>query len=154
MRNNKLESPQKPYIMLAEDDIDDRLVFQEAFNELNMNLQLVIVNNGEELINYLSEKAILLPQLVFLDLNMPFKNGFECLHELKRNEKLKDIPVIIYSTSGSGIEREKCRQLKAHLYITKPSSFTRLKKIINKILIMDFVDGLVEEPKEKFLIFS
>jgi len=155
MLNNKLmEPPHTPYIILAEDDMDDCLIFEEAFNEVNMNLRLVIVNNGVELINFLSENALILPQLVFLDLNMSLKNGFECLHELKSTERLKDIPVIIYSTSDSADNREKCWQLKAHLYITKPSSFTQLKKIISRILIIDFVKQLVEKPKEKFLIFS
>jgi DNA-binding NarL/FixJ family response regulator len=62
--------------------------------------------------------------------------------------------VIIYSTSRSPDDYEKCLQLKAHVYITKPSSFSKLKKVINKVLVTDFINHLAEYPKDNFLIFS
>ncbi len=146
--------PHGQYILLAEDDPDDCLLFSQAFNEVtNIYLKLAIVNNGVELMNLLSEVTDL-PKLIFLDLNMPVKNGFECLHELKENDRLKDIPVIIYSTSGSPKDIERSQHEKAHLYITKPKSFTHLKKIIHKVLVTDFVNNLSQPPKENFLFFT
>ncbi|MFI5218474.1 MAG: response regulator [Bacteroidia bacterium] len=154
MQHDYPKAHAKPYVLLAENDEDDCMFFKEAFNEINLNLHLFIVHNGIELMNYLSETMRLLPQLLFLDLNMPLKNGFECLHELKENKRLKDIPVIVYSTSNSSDDYEKCRQLKAHLYISKPNSFIKLKEVIQKVLVTDFVSHLTEEPKEHFLVFS
>ena len=154
MINNLYTPPESPYVILAEDDEDDCILFKEAFLEVGMNLRLVTVNDGIELIQYLSEVTPLLPQLLFLDLNMPKKNGFASLQELKEDERLKDIPVIIYSTSSSPDDVEKCLRLKAHLYVTKPNSFSNLKKVINKVLVTDFINHLVEDQKENFLIFS
>jgi CheY-like chemotaxis protein len=148
-----IKPPVGDYILLAEDDSDDCMLFTDAFNEVSLNLQLAIVNDGVQLLDFLFEETKL-PQIIFLDLNMPLKNGFECLKELKENEKLKDIPVIIYSTSASPTDIEKSKQLKAHLYVTKPNSFIQLKKVIQRVLIMDFVKNLSPNTTEKFLVFS
>jgi CheY-like chemotaxis protein len=141
------------YILLAEDDPDDCMLFTDAFNEVSLNLELAVVNDGVQLLQFLS-KEVKLPQIIFLDLNMPLKKGFECLKELKESEKLKNIPVIIYSTSASPTDIEKSKQLKAHLYVTKPNSFIQLKKVIQRVLIMDFVKNLTPNTTEKFLVFS
>lgn len=154
MLNRYSKSPTRPYIILADDDEDDCMFFKDAFNELKLNLQLVIVKNGEELMDFLAGIPCLLPKLLFLDLNMPRKNGFECLRDLKESERFKGIPVIVYSTSNSFYDYEKCLELKAHVYVTKPNCFIELKKIINKVLVTDFVNHLVEQPKRRPLVFS
>jgi len=149
--NSNLNNNQ--YILLAEDDPDDCMLFEQAFNEVNnVFLSLKVVNDGAELMNFL-EDTTSLPKLIFLDLNMPVKNGYECLLELKGDDRLKNIPVIIYSTSGSPSDIEKTSSAKAHLYITKAKSFTHLKKIIHKVLVTDFVNNLSQPPKENFLFF-
>jgi CheY-like chemotaxis protein len=141
------------YILLAEDDPDDCDLFEQALGEVNIYLKLVTVNNGVALMNYLKE-AVTYPQIVFLDLNIPLLNGLECLQLMKESEKLKNIPVIIYSNSDSPKDIEKARKGKAHYYITKSGSFSGLKKIIQKVLVTDFVNHLIEPPKEKFILFA
>ena len=90
----------KPFnILLADDDYDDRLFFAKALNEIAIDTQLKTVNNGEELMDYLTENCEHIPDILFLDLSMPRKTGFECLIEIKENEKMKSLPVVMFSTS-------------------------------------------------------
>src|ERR1035437_9311690 len=88
-------------ILLADDDTDDCNFFKKALEELSLSTHLTTVHDGEELMSYLSENSEHLPHVLFLDINMPRKNGLECLAEIKQNEKLKDIPVVMFSTSNS-----------------------------------------------------
>ena len=85
------------HIFLAEDDADDRMLFEDALKELSIPTQLTLANDNLEL---MSKLEILTthppPQVIFLDLNMPRKNGFECLTEIRQTSKLKDIPVVIF----------------------------------------------------------
>src|ERR1039457_5741545 len=86
-------------ILLADDDADDRFLFEKALKEIPITTHLTTVHDGDQLINYLSENSEHLPDLLFLDLSMPRKTGFECLSEIKENKKLNDLPVIMFSTS-------------------------------------------------------
>ena len=127
-------------VLLADDDIDDRFFFDKALNEISQSTKLTTVGNGEELMNYLSRNLDNLPDILFLDLNMPCKNGFECLYELKDNEKLKSIPVIIFSTFFPGDHNyeqgiiETLKRIGAKDYIRKPEDFASLKEVINNTL--------------------
>jgi CheY-like chemotaxis protein len=85
-------------LLLADDDVDDCMFFKEALEELPIDFNLVTVPDGVELLRQLGTLEML-PDALFLDLNMPRKNGFECLTQIKTDEKLNPIPVIIYSTS-------------------------------------------------------
>ncbi len=115
-------------LWLADDDADDCMFFKEALDELPLDSSLVTVNNGEELMRALATKSTTLPDVLFLDLNMPRKTGFECLSEIKRNEGLKSIPVIIYSTSLDLAVVNLLYEKGAHHYIRKPGEFSDLKK--------------------------
>ena len=86
-------------LLFADDDTDDCFFFKEALEELPISAKLTTVNDGMQLMQQLSAKETLLPDALFLDLNMPRKSGFDCISEIKRNNKLMHIPVIIYSTS-------------------------------------------------------
>ena len=88
-------------ILLADDDIDDCKFFSDALDALPVSTNLKTLNDGEQLMNYLFENSDSLPDVVFLDINMPRKNGLDCLLEIKTNSKLKDLPVVILSTSNS-----------------------------------------------------
>ena len=85
--------------MLVDDDIDDCEYFKEALDELHICYNLGIMHEGKNLINYLAANKSQLPDLLFLDINLPRKNGIECLSDLKDNKELAHIPVIIYSSS-------------------------------------------------------
>ena len=137
----KNELQHKPInILLADDDVDDRFLFAKALKELSIETNLVTVHDGEQLMDYLNENLNKLPDIVFLDLSMPRKTGFECLTEIKESEKLKNLTVIVFTTSfGRGIDFEQgligtLEKIGAEEYIRKPSSFEELKQIINRVL--------------------
>lgn len=154
MKSKKDYSPirRKLNIILAEDDQDDRLLFEEAIDELPVSVQLNIFKNGEELMEWLTNKKTKLPDALFLDLNMPRKNGFAALGEIKRNIKLQDLPVIIFSTATN---KEMIKQVfkdAAHYYIKKPSDFRELKELIYKSLKLIANKELDLPGKESFML--
>ena len=128
-------------ILLADDDTDDRFFFKKVLNELSIAVQLTTVHNGEELMAYLLENSDQLPDLLFLDLNMPRKSGFECLSEINENEKLKVLPVVIFSTFysrdityGQGIIK-MLSEIGTYEYIRKLEDFAQFKQDIHNALI-------------------
>ncbi len=139
-------------ILLADDDSDDCLFFKEALKEFSLPTDLTVVHHGEQLMQVLTNEVNKLPQVVFLDLNMPRKNGFECLAEIRLNEKLKHLPVIIYSTSFHKIVADMLYEIGANYYISKPSDITMLKKAVQNI-INHIAMGNIQQPnKETFLL--
>lgn len=137
-------------ILLADDDKDDCLLFKEVLNDLQLPVNLTTVNDGEQLINHLSSKSNL-PHALFLDLNMPRKNGFECLIEIKNHSTFKNLPVIIYSTS---YDEEKAIQLYkagANYYLCKPANFEELKKVVQRAISLVSHNN-VQSSKENFYI--
>ena len=139
-------------IILAEDDQDDRLLFEEVLSELPVSVELTSFNNGEELMEWLNDDENHLPDALFLDLNMPRKNGFAALGEIKRNTDLQDLPVVIFSTATN---REMIKQVfkdAAHYYIRKPASFWELKELIYKSLKLIADNDLDLPGKESFLL--
>ena len=121
-------------ILLADDDMDDCNFFKKALQTVPLLTQLTTVPDGEQLMKYLFENSEHLPHVLFLDINMPRKNGFECLSEIKQNEKLKHLPVVMFSTSNSQDNISILFKTGADLYIRKPSNFTELVQIIHNAL--------------------
>ena len=109
------------YILLADDDKDDRFFFEKALEELVRATQLKTVSDGASLMDFLGKNTKELPEVLFLDLNMPRKNGAECLKEIKADKHLKKIPVVIYSTSLSEEGADKLYEDGAHYYLHKRS---------------------------------
>lgn len=122
-------------ILLADDDADDRITFSDAFQELKIRNELTMFCNGDDLMNYLRSAVIDIPQLLFLDLNMPRRSGLDCLHEIRKDKRFKNISVAIYSTSSSENEIAKTFAGGANLYIKKPTDYTKLKKIISEVVL-------------------
>jgi CheY-like chemotaxis protein len=119
-------------LYLADDDTDDCFFFKEALEELPIKANLTILNDGEQLMKSLIADGNSIPDVLYLDLNMPRKNGFDCLNEIRRNVKLQHLPVIIFSTSFDMEVINQVRKSGANLYICKPAEFESLKKTINK----------------------
>jgi len=140
------------YILLAEDDEDDRLFFKEAISELKINSVLTIVNDGVQLMNYLNQKDVELPHLLFLDINMPRKNGMKALQEIRSSERLKDLSVAMYSTSSAQKDIEDALANGANIYINKPSDFDHLKKIITKAVSVNWQYHTSGLNKENFIL--
>lgn len=126
------------YIMLADDDEDDRLFFKEAFDAIKIFTVVKSANDGVELMEYLSESGNTLPDILFLDLNMPRKSGMECLMDIKRMDHLKEIPIAIYSTSASEQDIENTFVKGANIYIKKPNDFGALKKLLEEVIKMNW----------------
>jgi CheY-like chemotaxis protein len=121
------------HILLADDDKDDRWFFAKALDDLPFPTALKTVENGELLITHLLETVDKLPDVLFLDLNMPKKNGAECLFAIRANESLRNIPVIIYSTSLHNDIADILYKNGAYYFIRK-TEFQELKKILMKVL--------------------
>ena len=139
-------------ILLADDDTDDCYFLKEALKELPLPTQLTSVHDGELLMQLLTKENNELPDMLFLDLNMPRKNGFECLAEIRRNDKLKQLPVIIYSTSFHNKIAEMLYKNGATYYISKPSEISPLKKTVQQI-ITSIAEGNISQPaKENFVL--
>jgi len=148
--NSIKNQPKK--IFLAEDDADDRMFFEDVLKEVSMDTNLVMADDGVELMNVLDESVPPPPDMIFLDLNMPRKNGFECLKEIRQTAKLRKIPVIIFSTSDNVQAIDKTYSLGANFYMQKPRTFALLKKAIETVLSKDLECGGIQVPKEKYLL--
>jgi two-component system response regulator len=129
----------RSYILIAEDDADDRFLLETAFQECGYNDKLVFVENGIELLSFLREEKNRngldrkFPAFIMLDLNMPKKDGREVLKELKENDEYKVIPVVIFTTTKNENEIRRCYELGANSYVVKPVNFEHLVKVIGQI---------------------
>lgn len=119
-------------ILIADDDEDDKFLLKSAFEESGIDAPLSFVDNGQELMEYLL-KAKKLPSIILLDLNMPKKDGREALKEIKENPKFRSIPILILTTSNSPEDIRNCYFLGANCFITKPSTFEGLMKVIGEL---------------------
>ncbi|MDX1470367.1 MAG: response regulator [Flavobacteriaceae bacterium] len=121
-------------VILVDDDEDDRLLFKKAMDELKIKTELVLFEEGIELMEFLNNGINKLPAIIFLDLNMPVKNGMECLKEIRATDKFKDVSIAIYSTSSSESDIEKTFIHGANIYIKKPYNYKKLKDVIDQVL--------------------
>ncbi len=137
-------------VLLADDDMDDRMLFEDAVSELAMNIHVQTVKDGEELMKYLST-TIVLPEIIFLDLNMPIKDGFKCLEEIRKNKLLQNIITIIYSTSVDPKDIDTAFNKGANLFISKPNSFTQLKNMLYKVFSFDLKEYMKPLQRERFV---
>jgi CheY-like chemotaxis protein len=139
-------------ILLADDDSGDRQFFSMALDAINIPTKLETVVDGEKLMDYLSENLQQLPDVIFLDLNMPRKNGFECLSEIKSKQQLNKLQIIIFSTS---FELEVVNMLYkngAKYFIRKPSGFLQFKKIINHTVTLIAQEKMSKTSREDFVL--
>jgi CheY-like chemotaxis protein len=124
------------YILIAEDDEDDQMLLKAAFSEVQNTAKLVFVENGIELINHFRSfeegRIAVLPSLLIVDLNMPKKNGREAIRELAEKDYFRKFPTVIFSTTGSEFERERCKQLGISDFFVKPSNFQLLTQMVRQ----------------------
>ena len=144
--------PQSIRIILADDDKADCLLFKEALAELPVSTQLTIVHDGNKLMQELTKEGNTLPDVLFLDLNMPLKNGFASLKAIRLSNTLQNIPVIIFSTSSEKEGVKLVYRDAAHYYICKPNDFSKLKKMLYEALILITQENNSLPLKENFMI--
>lgn len=124
-------------IFYTDDDEDDRNFFKVAVHKISPSLQLSTFQDGNELMHRLGNPPPT-PHILFLDLNMPGKNGYDVLKEIERSENTKGIPVVILSTSNDEVSVNTTKLLGANMYIPKPSSISSLIKAIKYALSIDW----------------
>ncbi|QLE00134.1 response regulator [Galbibacter sp. BG1] len=142
----------KMLVAVADDDAEDLLFFKKAIASVKMATELFLFNNGQELMDYLNTPGNPMPDIVFLDLNMPVKNGMESLREIRYNSRFKNLSVAIYSTSTSESDIKKTFILGANVYINKPNSLVLLKEVIEKVLNMNWQYQNSKMDKDNFLL--
>lgn len=136
MLNNKpLHTKTIGDIILAEDDVDDQNIFQLALQEIDTTIQTQFVFNGKELMSLLERHQ---PDLLFLDLDMPYKNGLECLIEMKNDPALEAIPVIVFSSTTKPSNIQAAYEMGAHLFFIKPPIYSDYLSSIKAILKLDW----------------
>jgi CheY-like chemotaxis protein len=133
-------SKNKISILVADDDEDDRMMIKEAFQEARLLNDLHFVKDGEELMDYLycrgkfeEMKKSQLPGLILLDLNMPRKDGRDALREIKADPELRQIPIVVLTTSNSEDDIKNTYGLGVSSYITKPVTFAGLVQVLNAL---------------------
>lgn len=122
-------------IILAEDDIDDQNIFQIALQEIDAKIEAQFVSNGKELLQILQTAE---PDLIFLDLEMPYKNGLECLVEMKKDHRLQKIPVVVFSSTTKPANIQTAYEMGAHLFFIKPPIYSDYLSSIRAIFHLNW----------------
>ena len=138
-------------ILLADDDADDCMFFQHAIDELSIAAKIITVHNGECAMQWLTTTKTL-PDIIFLDINMPCKNGTECLKEIKEIELLQNIPVIVLSTSLENDIIKSLYKNGALFYIRKPSLFAHLKLLLSYVINLVEAGEISQTTFDKFIL--
>lgn len=120
-------------VLYAEDDIEDVDTFCDMMLSIDPSVKCLNTQNGVETIEFL-ENATVLPDIIFLDINMPTMDGKSCLRNIRRDERFKAIPIIIYTTSGNPKDRELCLQLGANEYVQKPNTIQETKDKLSRFI--------------------
>ena len=122
-------------VVLAEDNLEHCFFFRKSLKEVGPEIQLTEVNDGEKLVTLLERY---LPDLLFLDLSMPCKNGMQCIREIRENKSLDVMPVIVYSINSKNHSIQTAYDLGANLYIIKPEEYGEMVSCLRKVLSMDW----------------
>jgi CheY-like chemotaxis protein len=140
-------------ILVTDDDIDDREFFADAVEDLNLGYPVEFCENGLALLDRLYDNNLAMPDIIFLDLNMPIMSGFEVLKQIREDVKFKNIPIIaIYSTSATEDGVKDTFGLGANAYVVKPISFNDLKKLLKKVIETDWKGKLEKTEMGSFII--
>ena len=137
------------HVLLAEDDDEDYFIFSLAIKELTIKVVLTRAENGDLLLQLLDEKN---PDIVFLDLLMPCKDGRTCLKEIRANKKYDSVPIVVYSSLNDLKSIEFCYREGSNLYAIKPSTLQELKTVLEKIFSIDWKKMLYFPPRSKFVV--
>lgn len=126
---------ERKHILWADDDMDDLMLMRHVLQDIGQEYNIKEVNNGQEAIEYLEngKKTNNLPCLIILDMNMPVLNGKETLSLIKKDEALKDIPLVFFTTSNSELDRMYCKRFGVEM-VTKPPQYNNLKETVKNLL--------------------
>lgn len=139
-------------LLLADDDLDDCFFFKEALEDISIPTTLTTVNDGVQLMELLHAIKGPLPDALFLDLNMPLKSGFECLGEIKMDDALVNLPIIVYSTSLNVDVIDLLYQKGVQYYICKPGDYANLKKVIFEAVTLITQNRSIQPSRDRFIL--
>lgn len=122
-------------IIVADDDSDDRLFLEDVLREVAPSKTVTSVKDGQELLSLFTH---FVPDFLFLDLEMPRKNGLECLKEIRNNPATKDLPIVVFSSTNREYNIDVAYEMGAHLFLSKPNSYDDLKLAMQTILSFDW----------------
>ncbi|MEO6669573.1 MAG: response regulator [Ferruginibacter sp.] len=125
-------------IFLIDDDLDDQLMFKEVIESINPTLHCETATNGKAALDKL-KLSLPLPDMIFLDLNMPIMNGYDFLIQIKKETLFNKIPVCIFSTSNISRDKELTKEFGAFYFLTKPNDFQVLRTELQQILSANFL---------------
>jgi CheY-like chemotaxis protein len=143
--------------LLADDDQDDTDLFTEALRNIDNSIELRAANNGKDALKKLEHQPNM-PEIIFLDINMPEMDGWDCLRNIKKHERFKDIPVVMFSTSSTSINGKKAIQSGAAGYLEKPTSYLKLKDFLEQLArasknnLMDTMRSIEASKTHNFLV--
>src|SRR5688500_4904793 len=135
-------------VLLVDDDADDRMFFKDAVSEINPAVICELSSNGKEALIRLNFAP--LPNMIFLDLNMPVMNGLDCLNEIKNSASIKDIPVIIFTTTSDQNAMKRSYEMGAAAYFRKPNDFPSLMENLKSLLTGEFKFKPLQDNSLKF----
>jgi CheY-like chemotaxis protein len=139
------------HIFLADDDAEDRDIFSEALMQVHQEAVLTQFENGANLMDSLNIPPKPMPDVIFLDLNMPGKNGYDCIAEIRADKSMNSYPVVIFTTSSLKDDIDAMYALGANHFVSKPSSFNKLKDVIRKVLHINW-DGKAAACRDSFVL--
>jgi CheY-like chemotaxis protein len=126
------------HVLMADDDKDHAMLFERILRKEYPDLKISYVQDGQQLIQFLHLNQV---DLLFLDINMPCKNGYECLQDIRKDPSLKDLPIIVYSSSAHLSDIQKSFLYKADFYLVKPFITDHLRTAVQMILSVDWKDN-------------
>jgi CheY-like chemotaxis protein len=138
-------------VLLADDDHEDFLIFSIAVKETRFAVALTHVSDGELLLKQLE---LLIPDILFLDLNMPLKDGRQCLKEIRQHARYDALPIIVYSAFNDVASIEYCFREGGSLYAAKPSKIGDLTRMLHHVFSIDWKPGPLQRKRSDFVIHS
>lgn len=138
-------------ILLADDDEDDKLIFIETVKSINPKINVEMTGDGIELL-FTLEQASILPDIIFLDINMPKMSGLECLYQIRLNSRYESIPVVMLTTSTVQEDIYKAYDKGANLYIAKPTFINDYEKILSSLSLKNWSELLSKRSLKNFFI--
>ena len=139
-------------VILADDDKEDQELFEQALEKTGVETELTVVNDGQQLVENLKDPKVENPDIIFMDINMPVKDGKQALKEIKKDNELKQIPTVMLSTSGNPKEVQETFDAGASLYITKPHSFKNFILLLKKVFSFHWAGILLRPVWQRFFI--
>jgi len=137
------------HVLFVDDDSDESYLFNEALEHSGLNIRLSKANDGNHLLSYLHSEPT--PDMVFMDINMPYKDGLEALSEIRSNSKFANLPLVIYSTSKNEESIEACYQKGADLFVVKPQNFDGMVSVVKRVCTVDW-KNYKKPSREEFVI--